>query len=621
MASLRKRLEAALALHRGGDFEAAQTAYQEVLRKSPRNPAALHSLGVLRYQQGRPDEALPLLQRALRGAPDDPALHNNLGEAHRALGDMEAAAASYRRALDLRPNLVSAMSNLGIVLEALGQLEAAIATLTQATRAHPDYAPAHYNLGNALQRSGDLDGAAASYRRALALAPDATQVHVNLGVVRLAQDQPDEAEAGFKAALRRDPNCVDALVNLAALWRGLGRLDDALEACRKVLSLHPDHADARAEEATILDFKGDPAAAAATLEPLVASGKAGSNGMASYAAACRQIDRRPDAIAALQAFLGRRQLATAERVVLLFELGRLFDEEGRFDEAFATVKTANVLHPHQFDAAAHAESVDEIMATFTREALAALPRASERSERPVFIVGMPRSGTSLVEQILASHPRVFGAGERNDLNRIVSALPDTLGTDTPYPACVHHLTQAHCDQLARTQLTRLAAVAAEAQRITDKMPTNFEHLGIIALLFPGARVIHCRRDPLDTCLSCYFHRFAGHHPYAYDLSDIAAYYRQYRRLMAHWQAVLALPILDLAYERLVDDLEGESRRMVDFLGLDWDPRCLAFHESKRVVLTSSYDQVRRPLYRAAIGRHRHYAAHLAPLRTALGEAC
>jgi tetratricopeptide (TPR) repeat protein len=617
---LHKRLETALALHQGGDLEAAEAAYRDALRRAPRNADALHLLGVLCLQRGRHREALALLEKAARAGPGQAAVHNNLGEVRRALGELEGAAASYRKALELAPELVSARSNLGIVLHDLGRLPEAVAALRAAVRLRPDHAPAHYNLGSALQALGELREAEASYRRALMLGPDNPQVHVNLGLVLQAEDRLAEAEASFDAALARDPRCVEALLNLAVLRRGEGRLDEALDLVRRALAVRPDDAGALAEEATILDFQGMPEAAAERLRPLVASGRAGAGALATFAAAARQTGRRDEAIGAIRAHLATAAAQARERALLLFELGRLLDEADRYDEAFAAFAEANALEARRFDPAAHAGAVDALIAAYSAEALARLPRAEARSALPVLIVGMPRTGTSLVEQILASHAKVVGAGEREDLNRLAAALPAETGAAAPYPECVASLERETLDRLARTHLERLANLAPDAARVTDKMPTNFQHLGLVALLFPEARVIHCTREALDTCVSCYFHRFAGHHPYAYDLSDIGAYYREYRRLMAHWRAALAVPILDVAYERLVDDLEGESRRMVGFLGLEWDPRCLEFHESKRVVLTSSYDQVRRPVYRAAIGRHRHYAAHLAPLRAALGEA-
>jgi hypothetical protein len=230
---------------------------------------------------------------------------------------------------------------------------------------------------------------------------------------------------------------------------------------------------------------------------------------------------------------------------------------------------------------------------------------------------MMRSGTSLVEQILASHPRVFGAGELPDVGLLLKELPQRLGTAQEYPECASLLDAPISRSLAEKYLAKLRHLGGQAARVVDKMPFNYLRLGLIAALFPVAKIIHCRRDPLDTCLSCYFQNFSGSHPYTFDLSDLGYYYREYQRLSAHWTNVLPLKVFDLNYESLTADLENESRRLLDFCGLDWDDRCLRFNETQRVVRTSSVLQVRQPIYRNSIGKWKQYEAHLQPLIEAL----
>jgi hypothetical protein len=230
---------------------------------------------------------------------------------------------------------------------------------------------------------------------------------------------------------------------------------------------------------------------------------------------------------------------------------------------------------------------------------------------------MPRSGTSLVEQILSTHPGVYGAGELTAIDQFARHLGDATGD--AYPQSALHLDQATIDAAARQYLAALQDLAPSAIRVTDKMPGNFLHLGLIQLLFPGARVIHCRRDPLDTCLSCYFQQFNQGQTFSYDLSDLGHHYRQYQRLMRHWQSVISLPMLDVHYEDLVADQEAMSRKMLEFCGLDWTDECMRFYESKRYVATASYDQVRQPIYHKSVGRWRHYERYLGPLKTALGD--
>jgi hypothetical protein len=258
-----------------------------------------------------------------------------------------------------------------------------------------------------------------------------------------------------------------------------------------------------------------------------------------------------------------------------------------------------------------------MMAFFAAERLAELPRADNRSEQPVFIVGMPRSGTSLVEQILSCHRGVHAAGELRDVGKLVASLGLRFqGEDDVLPG----LDSGSLNAAAGRHLERLRGLGGNAKRLTDKMPYNFLHLGLISLLFPRARVIHCLRDPIDTCLSCYFQNFATGNFFSFDLGNAGLYYRQYERLMAHWRTVLDKPILEVRYEEHVAEPEKVCREMLDFLDLDWDPACLRFHESRRFTNTASRDQVRKPIYTSSSGRWQRYERHLGPLLEALAEA-
>ena len=316
------------------------------------------------------------------------------------------------------------------------------------------------------------------------------------------------------------------------------------------------------------------------------------------------------------------RLTDRQRFLLHFAAGRLLDRVGSYDEAFENYRIGNRLFGADFSCRDLANTVDKHVAVYNKEFMRRAPRASHGSQRPVFIVGMPRSGTTLVEQILSIHPEVYGAGELEDINWMAISLPKTLASSSSYPDCVPELTVDACDQLAAQYLDRLSALAPDAARlVTDKMPGNYFHLGLVVLLFPEARIIHCTRDPLDICLSCYFQSFiqANNHQYAYNLEHLGCAYRQYQRLMNHWKHVLDVPFMDVSYEELVADQERVTRELLAFCGLPWDERCMRFYESKRNVVTASYDQVRRPLYSSSIGRWRHYEKHLEPLRRALSE--
>jgi hypothetical protein len=314
-------------------------------------------------------------------------------------------------------------------------------------------------------------------------------------------------------------------------------------------------------------------------------------------------------------------LPRGDEANLRFAAAELLDTSGRYDEAFAQAARGNALSAMPHDPAAVTRQFDELIEYFTPERLRCLPRAVYRREKPVFIVGMPRSGTSLLEQIVASHPAVHGAGELDFMPRVYRGTLDMLGAKAgEYPRCLDRLTIGSADGMAQIYLEPLNALAPEAQRIVDKMPLNFMHVGLIALLLPEARVIHCRRDPLDTCLSCYLTPFATPHPYKNDLAHLGSFYGDYRRLMAHWQAVVPLPMLEVNYEEVVADPEGQARRVIEFLGLSWDERCARAHEIRRPVGTASVQQVRAPVYRSSVQRWRNYEGRLEALKAALAGA-
>jgi tetratricopeptide (TPR) repeat protein len=474
--------------------------------------------------------------------PEFTEAHYNLANLLSSLGRPAEAVPHYREALRQRPDFAECHNNLGSTLLTLGDADAAVGHLEQAVRLRPDFALAHYNLGNALRERNQVAEGVASYRRALRLKPDLALAHAALGEASLEQGDRQSAESHFRGALRLDPLSPHVLLNLA------------------------EHN--------------------------------------LYTAADPGIDQ-------LRSWLADPRLSPDFASQLHFTLGHLLDRAGATDEAFDHFRRGNALRRSlfqqsgtAFDPAEHTRHIDRLTAAYSSEYFRRVQGFGLDSELPVFIVGMPRSGTTLVEQILAQHPEVYGAGELKDVGRIASRLPEILDAATTR-------------DLAAAHLRRLTQLGGPAARVTDKMPENFLHLGLIATLFPKACVLHCRRDPRDVCVSCFLQFFKGLN-YTWDLDDLGRYYRDYERLMAHWAAVLPLPTLEVAYEDLVANQEAMSRRLVDFCGLAWDERCLKFYENRRPVQSMSKGQVRQPMYRSSVGRWRRYEAHLGPLLSALG---
>lgn len=478
-------------------------------------------------------------------------------------------------------------------------------------RAHAE-ARRKLNAGRFPEALRDLRGLLKLDPKHPALLYDVARAEVVLGQVR-------EARAHVDLALRASPRNADTHAMRAQICLLQGDLDEALASSDRALAIRPRHQYALAQKGEILHAAGRAQEGYDLLAPIVAAGERDPNIAGVFAKCCRsigEVDRGCDAIrAALDA---QQAMPPARRAQLRFQLGQLLDAGGRYDEAWEVFVEANDYRSLPFDPAADAAMVDGIISAWSTDALAALPRARTETAIPVFIIGMPRSGTSLVEQILAAHPAVHGGGELTLIHDLVAKTQRPPANLPGHLTDVGTLTRPAVERMSRSYLRDIRRLGPKAQRITDKMPHNFLNLGLITLMFPQARIIHCTRDPMDTLLSCYFQSFVGTLYFTNDLEHLGAVYRGYQRLMAHWKEVLDAAILDVPYEALVEDQEGWTRRLLDFLGLPWDDACLRYYESERITLTASIEQVRRPIYTSSIGRHRHYNAHLGPLRAALG---
>lgn len=594
----------------------ARALFVEVCKLDRSDVQAWHMLSAIHGMLGDLTEAERCCRMVIALRPDAHGAYVNLANVLMSSGRLAEAETCFRRALKLRPDDAQAHNNLGNLLTQAGRLAEAESSYREALRRDPRYAEAHNNLGALLTELGRHEEAIASLRQAIALRSDYVDAYVNLGNVLTDQLRTVEAEACYRRALELNPGNAKTHANLGKLMQMLGRYDEAMACYGRSLELDPCDIATISAKAALHERRREFEAANELVRPAIAQGVIDARLALSYASIARHRNERDQAIGVLQAALAAAP-RERERVDCHFALGDLLDESGRYDEAFAHYQQGNTLWHPPFDEAAHERNLAQLMDVFSKDNLARLPRSSEASSKPVFIVGMPRSGTSLVEQILASHPRVFGGGEMGDVAKMTSSLSDRLELAQPYPGCLLSLTPSQLDGLAREYFERLARLAPGADRVTDKTPLHFFDLGFIQMLLPGARVIHCVRDPMDTCLSIYFHRFNEHHAYACDLARLGYFYRLYERLMQHWREAISLPLLELRYEDLVDEPERLSRALVEFCGLDWDDRCLRFYESKRDVNTPSYDQVRRPIYRASVARWKHYARHLEPLMRAL----
>jgi tetratricopeptide (TPR) repeat protein len=614
-------LETAIGRQQAGLLQGAETLYREVLAVDPTNIDALNLLGLVLQDSGYHCDGLDLIGRALEIDPNFAEAFANKARGLNILNRPNEASIAAKRAVELDPDLGEAWQQLGVANLRLHQPEQAREAFRTAQRflpesvdvqaglaeaaklladhatvaealinvlaARPDHITTLIDLSIALTAQGRLDEALALQRRALELDPDNNAALIAMALTMFNQryDLP-ALEALCRRLLAGDPDNVNILVVLAGTQGWLGQFEEAKASYRRILEIQPDHANAR----TVLTLLTTDA------------------GMDSDIKGLRERFENAD-------------LPILDRVATAFTIGKSLERAGDFDGAFTAYKAANEMNGVALRTAGRGFNRDELRRyvnwnteAFVDGVFARFQGLGNSSELPVFIVGMPRSGTSLVEQIAASHPEVFGAGERRDIEGIMSRI--TRGPSLTVPV---QWDRAMMRLETSQHIVTLHELGGSARRVIDKLPDNIFFLGQIALLFPNARIIVCRRDLRDVCVSCFANHFTATLNWSTNLEDLGFRAVATECLMNHWRRVVPLRMLEVNYEALVADLETESRRLIDFLGLQWDPACLDFHNTKRAVATVSYMQIRQPIYDSSIGRWRRFATHLGPLLNILEE--
>lgn len=448
--------------------------------------------------------------------------------------------------------------------------------------------------------------------------PRAPRMRGTLGELYLSLGRLDDAREQLERAIREQGESVHLLFRLGQTYAFQGRTEQAFAVLDRVLELEPDHDGAIARRAALLQYLGQIDEAAEVIDKAYARGLSGYHLAHAFAGIASRLNRRAEAIARLKPYVSDRTIPAKVRAEMLFALGRLYDAEKDYDTAWESYTQANALLKPRLDITELDRCFDQIIETCTREAILSLERAEHSAERAILIVGMPRSGTTLLENILCAHPDIVAGGELTALPKAVSSIPGIQ-----VPGVIPPLRRIRGNALRRANrlyLDALDAVSPDAARVIDKLPANYYYLGLLPSLLPGAHVVHCRRHPLDTCVSCFFRNFAGQNLIYTDLEWIARAYRNYVRLMRHWENVLdgILEICDAEYEQVVKDLEGSARRVVASVGLAFHPACLEFDKQRRMASTLEPEQAGRNVYDTSIGRWRNYERHLGPLIEALG---
>jgi tetratricopeptide (TPR) repeat protein len=565
-------------------FEAAELQFRRAIKVDKQSAEAHHQLAVALTGLGRAEQAIKHYQRAIALAPGGAEAHNNLGHALQLLGRSEEARVQFERALALNPDYPEAHNNLGSTLHLLRRPEEAIAHFEQALASRPNYPQALHNFGNALHTLARFEEAVARHEAALALDPSYAEAHNGLGTAVHMLGRSEAAISCFRSAIALKEGYAEAYHNLGNTFLALGKLDDARAAFASAIKLAPKRASF---------FIG-----LVNAKPV----SSGDQHFVTLMELARNISSLPE----------------SEQIALHFALGKALADTGEHQQSFQHILRGNALVRRQisYNEAEVLRRFEQIRQVFDRDLIGEKQDLGQTSPLPIFILGMPRSGTTLVEQILASHPSVFGAGELRTMGSLVKELKGP--GDTAYPEAVAALSGERLRELGQSYVNAITALAPQAARVTDKMPANFHFAGLIHLALPNARIIHTSRDLRDTAFSCYSLLFAQGQEFSYDLGELGRYCRAYRRLMEHWRGLLPTRVLlEVQYEDVVGDLHQQARRIVDHCGLEWDDRCLAFYQTERSVRTASATQVRQPIYRTSVGRWRQHEAFLRPLLRAL----
>ena len=611
-----RALERGYRAQQAGNTDVAEKLYRGVLKRDSDNVHALNLLGMLCVNSNRPSEAVRFISRAIAVDEADPDAHANIGLAYKDIGRPGDAVRHLRRSIRLNPDNPVVHNNLGNVLRLLDEPVEAARSYERALKLKPSFAECWSNLAAAMNESDRQEPGLRAVNRALQLDPGLAPAWNNKGDVLLAQARYGEALDHYRKATELSPKYAAAMINMARVQRDMDVPEEALKTLRKVLDIEPRNPEAHHVLGVLHEQMGDRESAATHFQAAIDT--APEMGIAHYQLAQINGRKGTDAeLADMRSALDLPGLSRTSRMYLAFGLARALEQRGEYDEAYDHVARGNAMkaETRPYDDAETAEYVD---ALYGRAASAATRVGRDcgcGDHRPVFVVGMPRSGTSLTEQILASHSAIAGAGELSYAYDTAHRVRDITGQK--FPDNMDRLTEAQFRELGEYYLSRHSGENLAARYVVDKTPLNFQYIGLLGIALPRARFIYCHRDPVANCWAIHRIPFDEKQTYAHSLTALGQYYRRHRELLDRWRELFPGRILDVRYEDTVADVERQSRRLLDFLDLPFEPGVLAFHRTRRLVKTPSASQVREPIYDDAVAAWKRFEKHLEPLREAL----
>jgi len=640
-------------------YEPAVKAMTEAVRLQPQNAQFLANFVEVLRKADLPKEAAAIGKRAVQANPSNPATHSNLGLAYYDLEDLIEAEASQQRALALDPDFGPALNNLGSIARDNGNLDEAIKSYRTGLRANPEYLEMANNLISVLIESERFDEARALAEEQLKKSPTSSDLQRNMGRIHMFDNDLDSAETCIRTAisldeekasnylclsqllyeknhtklalleaekaLRMEPESAAAYHQIALCKAQLGDIDAGFEYYNKALEIDPDMATAKIALGHLEMENGDFKAARTYFEEAVKSSAAKpSNDTLSAQIALARLEKvTPEnpAFLALEAALPAADtMPVAKAAAYHYALGKSYEDLKRFDEAFehfakgAQAKRTSI----DYDPDKSDRTTDNIISAFDEKTIKRLRKNAITSDQPIFVVGMPRSGTTLTESILDSHHSVYGAGELSYMHKLFDVRKNSSESNLPH--IVAHMSEHDLTRNIENYVESLNTHAPGSPHIVDKMPANFQMIGLIHALMPNAKIVHIARNPMDTCLSCFTRVFERSQLHSYDQVELGRYFNNYVRIMNHWHQLLPEGSFHTVhYEDLIDDIDLEARRIIDHCGLEWDDACLEFYKGKRRVRTASVQQVRQPLYTSSKGKWKKYEAHLKTLLETIGD--